>query len=86
MLPHKLGGGGMAMVKRMRLMVGLLLFFFLLPLLVGQLPIHHRGTKIEQPEVSKPVAYAATEMIQQDMTPSLEQPLRALIFIHTHEA
>lgn len=75
------------MVKRMRLMVGLLLFFFLLPLLVGQLPINHRGTKMEQPEVSKPVAYAATEMAQKDMAPSLEKPLRALIFFtHTHEA
>jgi len=77
----------MAMVKRMKLMIGLLLFFFLLPLLVGQLPVPDRGKTVAKPVENKQVVYAASELTQKDTVQSLDSPFRALVFFtHTHEA
>lgn len=77
----------MAMLKQMKPIIGLLLFFFLLPLLVGQLPIQNRGPAVVKQEEKQQVVYAATDLTQKDAGPSLEHPIRALVFFtHTHEA
>lgn len=75
------------MVKQMKMMIGLLLFFFLLPLLVGQLPIQDRGKTVAKPVENKQVVYAASELTQKDTVQTLDHPFRALVFFtHTHEA
>lgn len=75
------------MLKRMKIMTGLLVFFFLLPLLVGQLPVQNHGQSVEKPVEKKQVVYAASNLTQVDSIQALDSPLRALVlFTHNHEA
>lgn len=79
----------MATLKQLKILLGILLVFFLLPLIVGQLPIVDQSKNLESTPQTKPVAYAETS----NVTPSdsiqtlASTSLRSLIlFTHTHEA
>ena len=78
----------MATLKRMKMITGLLLFFFLLPLLVGQLPVADRSSNTgTKPTESKQVVYAASNEVQTNPILSSGTPIKALVlFTHSHEA
>lgn len=84
------------MLKKLQLSAGLLLFFFVLPVIAGQLPFNKQAsTPIEQAEEKQQVAYAAINSEKEStMDTTLETTLEStkdpfqvlILFTHSHES
>lgn len=89
----------MTLLKKLQWSFGILLFFFVLPVIAGQLPFNKQAsTPIKQPE-DKQVVFAATNLAEQSVLeqtkePEADQapdpgpdPFKVLVlFTHSHEA
>ncbi|GLC88542.1 hypothetical protein LYSBPC_16690 [Lysinibacillus piscis] len=76
------------MLKKLQWSFGILLFFFVLPVIAGQLPINKQQTSTPiQPPEDKQVVFAATNLEEQMVLEQTKEPFKALIlFTHSHES
>lgn len=78
------------MIKKLKIPIAFLMFFFLLPIIVGQLPFPN-NKKYEIPMAEEQLAYAAQEVTPTAVTdipsqPSAPNSLKVLMFFtHSHE-
>ncbi|MEQ6355490.1 stage II sporulation protein P [Lysinibacillus sp. M3] len=85
----------MTLLKKLQWSFGLLLFFFVLPVIAGQLPFNKQAsTPIKEPE-DKPVVFAATNLPEQsfleetkeEIKEEIKDPFKVLlVFTHSEEA
>lgn len=83
----------MTLLKKLQWSFGLLLFFFVLPVIAGQLPFNKQAsTPTQQPE-DKQVVFAATNLAEQNALEQTKEPEVAadpfkvlVLFTHSHEA
>ncbi|MFY0517287.1 stage II sporulation protein P [Lysinibacillus sphaericus] len=79
----------MTLLKKLQWSTGLLLFFFVLPVIAGQLPFNKQAsTPLKQPE-DKQVVFAATNLAEQSALEQTKDPdpfKVLLLFTHSHEA
>ncbi|MGY4796597.1 stage II sporulation protein P [Lysinibacillus fusiformis] len=87
----------MTLLKKLQWSFGILLFFFVLPVIAGQLPFNKQAsTPIKQSE-DKQVVFAATNLAEQSVLEQTQEPepdqaldpdpFKVLVlFTHTHEA
>ncbi|WP_238602193.1 stage II sporulation protein P [Lysinibacillus parviboronicapiens] len=77
----------MTLLKKLQWSTGLLLFFFVLPVIAGQLPFNKQAsTPLKQPE-DKQVVFAATNLAEQSVLEQTKDPFKVLLlFTHSHEA
>ena len=74
------------MLKKLQWSTGLLLFFFVLPVIAGQLPFNKQAsTPVTQVE-TQPVVFAATNPTEESVLERTKDPFQVLIlFTHSHE-
>lgn len=85
----------MTLLKKLQWSFGLLLFFFVLPVIAGQLPFNKQAsTPIKQPE-DQPVVYAATNLTEQSVLEETKEEIKEetkdpfkvlLLFTHSQES
>ncbi len=83
----------MTLLKKLQWSIGLLLFFFVLPVIAGQLPFNKQAsTPIKQPE-DKQVVFAATNLPEQTVLELTKEQTKEqdpfkvlLLFTHSQEA
>lgn len=77
----------MTLLKKLQWSTGLLLFFFVLPVIAGQLPFKSQAsTPIKQAE-DKQVVFAANNLAEQSALKQTKDPYKVLLlFTHSHEA
>ncbi|MFB7157151.1 MULTISPECIES: stage II sporulation protein P [unclassified Lysinibacillus] len=85
----------MTLLKKLQWSFGLLLFFFVLPVIAGQLPFNKQAsTPIKEPE-DKPVVFAATnlpeqsvlEQTKEETKEEIKDPFKVLlVFTHSQES
>lgn len=89
----------MTLLKKLQWSFGILLFFFVLPVIAGQLPFNKQAsTPIKQPE-DKQVVFAATNLAEQSVLEQTKEPEAVqapdpgpdpfkvlVLFTHSHEA
>lgn len=85
----------MTLLKKLQWSFGLLLFFFVLPVIAGQLPFNKQAsTPIKQPE-DQPVVYAATNLTEQSVLEETKEETKEvtkdpfkvlLLFTHSEES
>ncbi len=83
----------MTLLKKLQWSFGLLLFFFILPVIAGQLPFNKQAsTPLKQPE-DNPVVFAATNLAEQSVLEQTKEETKdsnpfkvLLLFTHSQES
>ena len=75
------------MLKKLQLSAGLLLFFFVLPVIAGQLPFNKQASTPIKHEENQQVVFAATNSVGEAELERTKDPFQVLVlFTHSHES